>query len=244
MATAGGAAALGRDDLGVIAPGAKADLLVVDMRQPHLFPVWDPLRALVWNGSGADVSAVMVDGEILVRDGIFLHADANDIMDRAARALDSCGRSRQRAVCSNVGPAPQPAADAFPGPGLSGVRAAAAPSWLAVIFIAMCSPPRWLETAVLRPAARRTGSHGSAHRSRVHEIADGLAPRPALSKSRGLATRCRVETQRPLVQRAIMSPRFTTSAARGDTTGCQAPSGMRTSSPPSASVIARTVSAP
>ena len=58
------------------------------MRQPHLFPVWDPLRALVWNGSGADVSAVMVDGEILVRDGTFLRADANVIMDRAAGALD------------------------------------------------------------------------------------------------------------------------------------------------------------
>lgn len=87
-ATAGGAAALGREDLGVIAPGAKADLIVVDMRRPHLFPVWDPLRALVWNGSGADVSAVMVDGEILVRDGAFLRADADDIMDRAGRALD------------------------------------------------------------------------------------------------------------------------------------------------------------
>ena len=88
VATTGGAAALGREDLGVIAPGAKADLIVVDMRQPHLFPVWDPLRALVWNGSGADVSAVMVDGEVLVRDGTFLRADANDIMDRAAGALD------------------------------------------------------------------------------------------------------------------------------------------------------------
>ncbi len=87
-ATAGGAAALGREDLGVIAPGAKADLIVVDMRRPHLFPVWDPLRALVWNGSGADVSAVMVDGEILVRDGRFLRGDADDIMDRAGRALE------------------------------------------------------------------------------------------------------------------------------------------------------------
>ena len=87
-ATTGGAAALGRKDLGVIAPGAKADLIVVDMRKPHLFPVWDPLRALVWNGSGADVSAVMVDGEILVKDGTFLRADANDIMDRADHALN------------------------------------------------------------------------------------------------------------------------------------------------------------
>ena len=88
-ATMGGAAALGRDDIGVIAPGAKADLIVVDMRKPHLFPVWDPLRALVWNGSGADVSSVFVDGELLVENGTFLRADPNDIMDCAGRALNN-----------------------------------------------------------------------------------------------------------------------------------------------------------
>ena len=87
-ATTGGAAALGREDLGVIKPGAKADIVIVDMHKPHLYPVWDPLRTLVWNGSGADVSTVMVDGEILVRDGAFLRADADDIMDRADRALN------------------------------------------------------------------------------------------------------------------------------------------------------------
>ena len=88
-ATMGGAAALGRKDLGVIAPGAKADIVVVNMHKPHLFPVWDPLRTLVWNGSGSDVSTVMVDGEILVKDGTFLRADVKDIMERAGRALNN-----------------------------------------------------------------------------------------------------------------------------------------------------------
>ena len=80
---------MGRDDIGIIAPGAKADLIVVDMRKPHLFPVWDPLRALVWNGSGADVSSVLVDGEVLVENGTFLRAEPNDIMDRAGGALNN-----------------------------------------------------------------------------------------------------------------------------------------------------------
>ena len=42
-------------DLGVIAPGARADLVVIDMARPHLQPVSDPLRTLVWNARGADV---------------------------------------------------------------------------------------------------------------------------------------------------------------------------------------------
>jgi|TARA_B110000495_G_C22996958_1_gene587856 5-methylthioadenosine/S-adenosylhomocysteine deaminase len=87
-ATTSGATALRRSDLGVISKGAKADLVVFDMHKPHLFPVWDPLRALVWNGSGADVSTVMVDGEVLLKDGNFLRADQMQVMKRAQRALE------------------------------------------------------------------------------------------------------------------------------------------------------------
>ena len=44
-ATLGGARALGRDDLGRLAPGAKADIVLVDLRAAHFGAVHDPIRS-------------------------------------------------------------------------------------------------------------------------------------------------------------------------------------------------------
>ncbi len=87
-ATLGGADALARTDLGRIAPGARADLVVIDMAKPHLQPVSDPLKTFLWNARGADVSVVMVDGQLLVENGRYLLADEADILHRGARAVD------------------------------------------------------------------------------------------------------------------------------------------------------------
>ena len=66
-ATLGGARALGRDDLGRLAPGAKADILIVDLsgRDSLRFgPVRDPIKSLVECGIGDDVETVIVDGQV------------------------------------------------------------------------------------------------------------------------------------------------------------------------------------
>ena len=65
-ATLGGARHLGRDDLGRLAPGAKADIIVVDLLQLNYGAVHDPIKALVECGSGRDVETVIVDGQVLV----------------------------------------------------------------------------------------------------------------------------------------------------------------------------------
>ena len=67
-ATLGGARALGRDDLGRLAPGAKADLIVVNLRQMHFGAVHDPIKSLVECASGRDVETIVVDGEVLLED--------------------------------------------------------------------------------------------------------------------------------------------------------------------------------
>ena len=81
-----GADALGRPDLGRLAPGAKADLLVYDLWKPHLQPVRDPIKNLVWKGHAGDLALVMVHGKPVVRDGRLLTADEDAIMRTAAVA--------------------------------------------------------------------------------------------------------------------------------------------------------------
>ena len=68
-ATLGGAQALGRDDLGRLAPGAKADIIVIDLSDYRLGPIDDPIRTLVMMGNGRNVRQVIVDGRTIVQDG-------------------------------------------------------------------------------------------------------------------------------------------------------------------------------
>lgn len=66
-ATLGGARALGRDDVGRLAPGAKADILIIDLSGRDTLrygPVRDPIKSLVECGIGDDVETVIVDGVV------------------------------------------------------------------------------------------------------------------------------------------------------------------------------------
>jgi 5-methylthioadenosine/S-adenosylhomocysteine deaminase len=89
MATRAGARVLGRgDDLGQIAKGALADLVIFDMRRPHLTPLLDPLGTLVHDGNGRDVEHVFVDGRQVVADGKPLLVDADKIRAEAQRVSE------------------------------------------------------------------------------------------------------------------------------------------------------------
>ena len=74
-ATVGGAGALGRDDLGRLAPGAKADLVLLDLDHPAMRPARDPLRTFVFAAADRAVREVFVDGNPVVYDGRPLHLD-------------------------------------------------------------------------------------------------------------------------------------------------------------------------
>ncbi|MEM3452577.1 MAG: amidohydrolase family protein, partial [Candidatus Hadarchaeum sp.] len=70
MATINGAAALGlQAELGSLEVGKKADLIIVDLRKPHLSPMHDIVSHLVYSASGSDVDTVIVDGKILMEKG-------------------------------------------------------------------------------------------------------------------------------------------------------------------------------
>jgi len=90
-ATVGGATALGRDDIGRLAPGARADLVLVDLTNPFMLPARDPLRSLVYTAADRAVRNVFVDGEKVVEDGRVLtldHAEALGLLaDAQARMM-------------------------------------------------------------------------------------------------------------------------------------------------------------
>jgi 5-methylthioadenosine/S-adenosylhomocysteine deaminase len=68
-ATVNGAKALGRPDLGRLAEGAKADLVVVNLLHPRIGPFFDPIRALIHCGHSDLIEDVIVDGKWVVREG-------------------------------------------------------------------------------------------------------------------------------------------------------------------------------
>ena len=69
-ATLGGARALGRDDLGRLAPGAKADMIIIDLSKLRTGPIDDPIRTLLMNSGGADVHTVIINGRTVLQDGV------------------------------------------------------------------------------------------------------------------------------------------------------------------------------
>ncbi|NLE76302.1 MAG: amidohydrolase family protein, partial [Chloroflexi bacterium] len=85
-ATLGGAKALGRDDLGRLTPGAKADLLIVDFTRLHIGPVDDPIKTLVYASKGTDIETVMVDGKIVVQNGQVAGVDEAKLIAQATEA--------------------------------------------------------------------------------------------------------------------------------------------------------------
>jgi 5-methylthioadenosine/S-adenosylhomocysteine deaminase len=76
-----------------LAPGLKADLVVFDLDQPHLTPLYEPYSHLVYAAVGSDIQTVVVHGRVLVQDRKILSFDLEETMTRArelARSLGSC----------------------------------------------------------------------------------------------------------------------------------------------------------
>jgi 5-methylthioadenosine/S-adenosylhomocysteine deaminase len=89
LATREGAQVLGLGEItGTLEIGKAADLIVVDVNQPHLTPLYDPYSHLVYAARAADVRHVMVGGRWLLRDRRFTTLDwpalAGKIRDLAA----------------------------------------------------------------------------------------------------------------------------------------------------------------
>lgn len=81
-ATRGTAEVLGHPG-GQLAPGAPADLIAVRGRSDHMVPEWDPVANVVYAAVGADVDYTVVNGEILLADGIITRFDEMAVIKEA-----------------------------------------------------------------------------------------------------------------------------------------------------------------
>jgi 5-methylthioadenosine/S-adenosylhomocysteine deaminase len=87
MATLNGAKALGVP-VGVIRPGMLADIIIVDMHKPHLLPVHNQISHLVYATRGSDVKTTIVNGNILMEDGVVKSIDQEKVMEEADIAAE------------------------------------------------------------------------------------------------------------------------------------------------------------
>lgn len=92
-ATEEGAAAMGlTGEIGAVLPGYRADMVLLEMRRPHLIPHNDPLGTMMHTAHGRDVAHVIVEGEVVVRDGRPTRVDMEEICRKGAAAADALWR--------------------------------------------------------------------------------------------------------------------------------------------------------
>jgi 5-methylthioadenosine/S-adenosylhomocysteine deaminase len=85
MATVNGAKALGTET-GILKVGMKADMIIVDMKKPHLTPCFDVPSQLVYSAGGSDVRTTIVDGKVLMDDYRVLVLDEQKVIEEAQKA--------------------------------------------------------------------------------------------------------------------------------------------------------------
>jgi 5-methylthioadenosine/S-adenosylhomocysteine deaminase len=95
MATRGGARVLGLESrVGSLEAGKKADIIVLDLNQPHLTPLYNIYSHLVYAARGADVTRVIINGRTVMKNRELLTLDLKEILSRANRFAESLRLAR------------------------------------------------------------------------------------------------------------------------------------------------------
>jgi len=89
MATREGAKVLGMEQMtGCIKPGLKADLIMIDLRSPHLTPMYNPYSHLVYAANGADVKTVFINGKMVMKERRLLTLNEDEIMAKVCQIAE------------------------------------------------------------------------------------------------------------------------------------------------------------
>ena len=88
MAIRGGAAAIGHaDTLGEISVGKTADVILVNIMQPHLYPTIDLVRTITDSMGGRDVTDSIINGKLVMKDRQLLTIDEEKVLAECARRM-------------------------------------------------------------------------------------------------------------------------------------------------------------
>jgi 5-methylthioadenosine/S-adenosylhomocysteine deaminase len=86
MTVQNGAKAVGlADKIGQLSLGRWADLIVIDLRKPHLTPLYEPVSQLVYAARGADVRHSIIHGRLVMENRRLLTLDVDEVMEHARR---------------------------------------------------------------------------------------------------------------------------------------------------------------
>jgi len=77
---------------GSLEPGKQADLIVLRTDRPNVFPINDPIGAVVWGMDTSNVDWVFAGGRVLMREGV-LQADVQRARDLTTSARERVARA-------------------------------------------------------------------------------------------------------------------------------------------------------
>ena len=90
MATIDAARALGmEDEIGSLEVGKKADMILIDMFQPHLYPPQMPLYRVAYFANGNDVETVIVNGDVLMLNRQVQTVDVDEVLELAQTEIEA-----------------------------------------------------------------------------------------------------------------------------------------------------------
>ncbi|WFA09932.1 amidohydrolase [Tissierella sp. Yu-01] len=91
MATVNGAYALDwYDEIGSLEVGKKADIILIDLDKPHLYPRYNLISSIAYSTQGSDVDTVIIDGKVIMEKRIIKTVDVEKVMymaDKQAKSL-------------------------------------------------------------------------------------------------------------------------------------------------------------
>ena len=89
MATISGAKAIGNENmLGSLEIGKKADIIILDLNQPHLLPLHNIISSLVYSANGADVQTVIINGKIIMENRKILSVNEQKFLEKISKRYE------------------------------------------------------------------------------------------------------------------------------------------------------------